>query len=678
MKKMKLNIQLFAGSVSIGTITETTDINTNQSTFSIPATMTTSGQTFNNDDAYMTLQWRYSGGSWTTISKKTFGISTNSSKTKSWSLTLTHEDDGTLPDIQFRVKWYITSSTNGTTGAKTYSPTTIPRASEIDSATSGTTRYYPTIIWTPKSYTFMYRLTYKYGDTIIAKTDYISPHQTTPYTFNEIPIPSNVFRNVNSQTMTITAILETFQVDFSLVGQATKTFTVTLNSDVKPTINIRNVREADSTMQNLNWRDANNNFIYIQNHSKLLIYYSTNYNELQAPSVATTINANSQTFNSQGYVSSTFETNALTTSGSKTINATATDSRGRSATTSTTYNVVAYSNPTIITAQVERCDANGNVSKDGLYCKISYGASISSCLGKNTPYAVYKVGYRIQDTGDYTYITLGTNADSKSLSGVLFTDGIKSASSSGTKVEFDTDYTWDIQFYVEDAFTEYTNKQSLDTGFDLLNFNASGKAMAIGKVSEAGANEELLEVALLTKHYDQIILNTPTDIYAGMSINSSNRDEATIQYTKRSDTSKSWVAGYGPAGFDGFAIYSHETGQNVFDVNKNGDIYAPGSINVSNYGLNGNYGLTGIFNNLLGNQSYESDLNNALTTGFYNYYIETENRPSTNITGFADWGLLIVIRTDTWYYQIAVGNYGNPRIAIRSKIGGNWTQWDLA
>ena len=154
MKKMKLNIQLFAGSVSIGTITETTDINTNQSTFSIPATMTTSGQTFNNDDAYMTLQWRYSGGSWTTISKKTFGISTNSSKTKSWSLTLTHEDDGTLPDIQFRVKWYITSSTNGTTGAKTYSPTTIPRASEIDSATSGTTRYYPTIICFIKDFGF--------------------------------------------------------------------------------------------------------------------------------------------------------------------------------------------------------------------------------------------------------------------------------------------------------------------------------------------------------------------------------------------------------------------------------------------------------------------------------------------------------------------------------------------
>ena len=40
---------------------------------------------------------------------------------------------------------------------------------------------------------------------------------------------------------------------------------------------------------------------------------------------------------------------------------------------------------------------------------------------------------------------------------------------------------------------EYTNLQLLDAGFDLMNFNASGKAMAIGKVSEAGANEELLE-----------------------------------------------------------------------------------------------------------------------------------------------------------------------------------------
>lgn len=499
---MKLNIQLFAGSVSIGTITETTDIDTNQSTFTIPATMTTSGSTFNNDDAYMILQWRYSGeNNWTTISKKTFGISANSSKTKSWTLSLTHEDDGTLTDVQFRVQWHITSSTSGTSSTKTYSPTTIPRASEIDNITDGTTSYYPTITWTPNSNTFKYKVEYTSQDKNVSVISaLITPNSTNPYNYNSLPIEHTFFRYANDYSMTATATLYTYKSNdiTNPIGSKTKTFNVNLASEIKPTLSISNLAEADETMQSLNWN------IYVQNRSKLTFKITTGAYSMIADNVTTTITTNGQTFTKTDYGNETFTTNVLRTNGTNTISANAVDSRKRSATTNTTYNVVAYSNPTISTAQVERCDANGNITADGTYIKISYGASISSCSGNNTTHAVYKVGYRIQNTGDYTDVPLTTNANSYSASGILFTDGIKSASSSGTKVQISPDYTYEIQFYVEDAFTESTNVQVLDTGFDLMNFNASGKAMAIGKVSEAGANEELLEIALPTYATEKI------------------------------------------------------------------------------------------------------------------------------------------------------------------------------
>ena len=508
MNKIKLNIQLFAGSVSIGTITETTDIDTNQSTFTIPATMTTSGSTYNNDDAYMTLQWRYSGGSsWTTISKKTFGISTNSNKTKSWTLSLTHEDDGTLTDVQFRVQWYITSSTNGTTSTKTYSPITIPRASEIDSITDGTTPYYPTIKWTPNSNTFKYKVKYTNSrGTNSVTSSLITPNQTTPYTFsNTLQIPDEFFVNVDSSTQTATATLYTYKSDgTSLIGEKTKSFSITLNTDIKGTISISNLAEADETMQNLDWG------VYVKGKSKLS--YKVNYYfSIPTPASAKiSASTNNQSFSEDAIINistktKTFTTNFLNTSGTNTITASITDSRGRTTNAiDQTYSVVDYTNPTISIAQVERCDANGNVTPEGTHIKISYGASISSCNGLNTSHSIYKVGYRIHNTGNYEYVEIHRFGDSANESGILFTNGIKSASSTGTKVEISSDYTYDIQFYVEDAFTESTIVQVLDTGFDLMNFNQNGKAMAIGKVSEATGDNKLLEIALPTYATEKI------------------------------------------------------------------------------------------------------------------------------------------------------------------------------
>ena len=485
MKKMKLNIQLFGGSVAIQTITETTDIDTNQSTFTIPAKMTTTGETHNYSNASMTMQWRYEGAeSWTSLNKQTFSINKSSKVTKNWTLTLTHNDDGSLSNVQFRVSWYITDSTKGTTGATTFTPTYIPRKSDIQSITSGTTDYAPVLTWTPASASFKYIIRYLYGSWTY-QTGWITPNSTAQQTFNSYTITGSSIAPymTSSTTAQVLASLYTYTSDGHLVGDSNVYFNVTLNGNIVPSVSFSNVSEAGDVPSS--WG------IYVKNKSRVAL-------SLSASGIyGSAISSYRISYYGGAVTTASTTTSYLTQSGSTTFTGQVTDTRGRSASTTTTINVVDYSNPTISTAQVQRCDANGNIENNGEYLYISYGGSISSCNGKNI--SVYKVGYRVHETGSYTYIQLASNVNSYSASGMLFTDGIKSASASGTKVQFSSSNTYDIQFYVADYFTSYANVQTLDTGFDLMNFNPSGKSMAIGKVSEAGANEELFEVGMNTK-----------------------------------------------------------------------------------------------------------------------------------------------------------------------------------
>ena len=486
MKKMKLDIQLFNGSCSIQSITETTNINTNQSTFTITAKTSVTGATYNGQKgAYMTAQWKYASASeWTSLTQQKFSISKESSVTKSWDLILDHNADGTLENINVRIKWYVTSSTNGTTGATNVTPTTIPRASIPTLSSSSVNMGSSVTIYTNRySSSFTHTIRYAFGNAngTIASNVATSTSWTPPLTLaNQIP----------SATSGVGIIYCDTYNGSTLIG--TKTINITLNvpSSIVPSTSFTQVQEAGSVPSS--WG------IYVKSKSKVALAISG------SGSYGSSISSYKISYYGGAVTTSSATTSFLTQSGNTTFTGQVTDTRGRSASTTTTINVVDYSNPTISTAQVQRCDASGNIDNNGEYMYISYGASISSCSSKNTPSAVYKVGYRVHNTGNYTYVNLTTNANSYSASGVLFTDGIKASSSSGTKVQFSTNNTYDIQFYVKDYFMEYTNVQSLDAGFDLMNFNASGKAMAIGKVSEAGANEELLEIGLRTKFYEPI------------------------------------------------------------------------------------------------------------------------------------------------------------------------------
>ena len=186
------------------------------------------------------------------------------------------------------------------------------------------------------------------------------------------------------------------------------------------------------------------------------------------------------------YNTNTGLTNYLSSAGSIQFTGSVTDTRQRIGTTTQTFNVLDYYIPSFTATQVQRCDANGNIDDNGSYLYYNFAGSISSCGGNNKANAVYKIGYRVQNTGSYTYVTIDSNKDSINASGVL------------SGITFSPTTTYDIQFLIIDTFNPngIPNLQTLGTGFDLMNFNAAGTSMAIGKVSQRTASEKVLDIAL--------------------------------------------------------------------------------------------------------------------------------------------------------------------------------------
>lgn len=287
----------------------------------------------------------------------------------------------------------------------------------------------------------------------------------------------------NSSTLSATIKCVTYN-NGSQIGSAktcTTTLTIPDNSSTKPTVSIA-YAEADTIMKSKNWG------IFVQGKSKLAVTITG------TGKYGASISNYNATVNGETKNSSNFTTNSLNASGSQTINATVKDSRGfTSNNSSSTFNVVAYSNPTINTAIALRTDANGNENDEGTYLKYSFVASVSSINNKNT--ATYKIGYKKTTDAHYTYVTIADSGYS-----------LKKENQILNGVTLDTSSSYDIIFEVIDAFATSGIGRTISSGFDLMNFNASGKAMAIGKVSEAGPDEKLLEIELPVKYKGQYLL----------------------------------------------------------------------------------------------------------------------------------------------------------------------------
>ena len=283
--------------------------------------------------------------------------------------------------------------------------------------------------------------------------------------------------NGTSGTGTITC--ETYNGS-THIGTKTCSFTLNVPSNLIPSASI-SFSEADATMISKGWG------VYVKGKSKLSVTIGA------TSSYSSGIRSYSSNVQGTAYSSSSYTSNVLANSGTSNVTATVTDNRGRTSNQATkSLTVIDYFKPRINTATVARCDVNGTETDEGSYLLFSFAGEIAAVSNKNGK--TFRVGYREKgSTAAYTWLVVSSGYTVSSTKVVL-------TNSSGTKQTFSTDKSYEIRFEAVDSFETTGIDRDIGTGFDLINLNASGNSIAIGKISEAGPNEKKLEIGLDTEY----------------------------------------------------------------------------------------------------------------------------------------------------------------------------------
>lgn len=342
------------------------------------------------------------------------GVKTSASKTltiteNAWvkaveaTVTVSHNSDGTK-SVSISASGSISgTSLSSTTCSGTATLETIPRASTITSASNVTLGGKCSVKWTPLSKSFRYKLKFALNGWSYT-TGAIHPNQTSAYTYTGYTIPLEVANELtSSKTGTMTVTLTTFSDSSASkkVGSASsKTFTVTVpnNTSTQPSVSmsLTPISSLGSTFSSL----------YIQGKSKVEATLSAT-GKYEADIKAYNIYVGGKTYGSP------YQSEYLTTAGTVTVKGRATDTRGYYAEVTEDVTVIPYTKPRI-KAEVDRCDASGNISDSGTYLKISAERSYSPVMSGGKQYNFCQIQYRYKVEGG-SYSSWTTILASKSL-----------------------------------------------------------------------------------------------------------------------------------------------------------------------------------------------------------------------------------------------------------------------
>ena len=407
-----------------------------------------------------------SGSQTKTLFTKTVTVAHAADGTKTCSFAATCGINVTLSGTYYGD---VTASGNGVFN-------TIARASTISSVTASvsvTGSNAVTVSITRAASSFTHTVVFSLGS--------YSNTQTGIGTSASYTIPQswlNAVPNATSGTAKVT--VTTYSGSTKIGSAVSKNFTVTVPATVVPTFT--SVAVNDTTTYHGTFGNM------VQNKSK------PKFTITAAGALGSTIKSYKTVFEGKTYTGATPTTSVITGSGLRTATITITDSRGRIATTTKQWTVVAYSAPKIISFQGFRCLADGTENYEGTHLKVALNFSISSVNEKNAK--SYSVEYKLKAATTWTLLTSGSvyalNSTITSASGFMSLDS-----------------SYDIRLSVTDSFATIRSTFEIPTAFTLLDFNASGRGLAFGKVSEL---EEGVEFALPMKSWHGELINSPVKL----------------------------------------------------------------------------------------------------------------------------------------------------------------------
>jgi hypothetical protein len=237
------------------------------------------------------------------------------------------------------------------------------------------------------------------------------------------------------------------------LGTDTYSFTITAPSSAVPTLSLAAARINNSVPSS--WG------IYVQGQSGVTITATA------AGYQGSTISSYTISGGATGTQSSNvFTISTIYSSGSITYTVKVTDSRGRTATASTSISVVAYSAPAFSATDAFRCVAAGTASDTGTYISAKATGTFSSVSSKNS--MTLKVQYALSTSGAYS-------------TAVTLTNGTASIIGNGS---IDINYSFKVKFTLSDQFNTIEKVLNVGTAAFTVFFRQGGNGVAIGKVSE--------------------------------------------------------------------------------------------------------------------------------------------------------------------------------------------------
>lgn len=509
------------------TVTAKVQLVSTGSSYTINSSASKSGSlTINGTKYSFSFTAALSGNQTKTLYTKTVTVAHGSDGTKTCSFSATCGINVTLSGTYYG---NVTASGNGTFN-------TIARASSISSVTSsvsvnGTNEV--TVNITRASSSFTHTVVFSFGS--------YSKTTTGVGTSTSYAIPTswlNAIPNATSGTAKVT--VTTYSGSTKIGSAVSKNFTLTVPSTVVPTISAVSIAEAVSGL-------AAQFGGYVQNKSKLSVKVTA------AGALSSTIKAYKTTIQGANFTAASFTSGILTKSGTSNVTITVTDSRGRTASTTRSITVIAYAAPKITSFQGFRCLADGTENYEGTYLNAAVNFSISAVSDKNIK--SYSLEYRPKNADTWTALTSGSvyalNQSIISASGFMSVDS-----------------SYDIRLSVTDYFTTVSSTFEIPTAFTLLDFNASGKGLAFGKVSEV---EDGMEVDMDMSVYKYIYMggvkksDVEKDIYFQTSEDAPNVHNCKLYGA--SGNSVTSIGCWDTARSHGIWRYLSSTQNLVFDAN---------------------------------------------------------------------------------------------------------------
>lgn len=452
------------------------DWSATQNTSANTSTITATAYVRSNNSSYSTST------NWTSIingtTVKTFQYHVQASAgwvnfgSKTW--TVNHNADGTCTTS-------ITGSFSGTyngsyvlrSGSVSGNITlnTIPRASSFTlnrtSGTIGTDAI--TVNISRASSSFTHTVIYKFGSIY---ADQATKTTATSVTFT--PSLSDCTQIPNATSGTATVIVDTYNGS-TKVGTASKTLTLNVPSSVVPTIG-----SVTATGNNLLGS------VYVAGKSTVTA-------KINSPAGAQGSTIKSYHLSGAGLNStSSSATSGTLSAGSYTLTGKVTDSRGRTASKSTSITVHSYASPTL-SASVQRVNANGTATDDGTYVKATITANIDNVGNANVNAKQYKVEWKLNTATEWTVFKDWTTLTAYSSTITVDLGG-----------EWSNTTTYNVRVSAKDSYSTVSTTKTISTVSCVLNVEKAG--VGVGKIHEQGA----LDVGGQ--------LHTTNGIYSGNSV----------------------------------------------------------------------------------------------------------------------------------------------------------------